>query len=274
MTPTETTVQTEAPAAEELEPAAGTIQISQDDGMPMVYVPAGQFSMGSEDGYEDEQPVHTVYLDGYWIDQTEVTNAMYAQCVASGACTVPSDFSSYKRLSYYGNSQYGDYPVIYVNWYQAKDYCQWAGRELPTEAQWEKAARGPDGRAFPWGEAQPAGTLVNFSDRNNDFIWSDDSVDDGFADTAPVASYPDGASPYGALDMAGNVFEWVADWYDSSYYSQSPANNPTGPLSGKYRVRRGGSWDLNVNHIRTANRHWDHPETSTNLGFRCALPVQ
>ena len=255
--PTEAPVQTEAPAAEDLEPAAGTIQISAVDGMPMVYVPAGEFSMGSNDGKDNEKPVHTVYLDGYWIDQTEVTNAMYAICVATGECTRPSRTSSYKRDSYYGNSQYDDYPVIYVDWQQAQDYCRWTGRKLPTEAQWEKATRGTDERTYPWGDKSPTDTLVNYN-------YS-------IGDTMEVGYFSYGASPYGALDMAGNVHEWVADWYAPDYYQNSPINNPESPTSGDYRVLRGGFWGSDTGLIRSASRSWLSPSlTSYSVGFRCS----
>ncbi|HOU00771.1 MAG TPA: bifunctional serine/threonine-protein kinase/formylglycine-generating enzyme family protein, partial [Anaerolineaceae bacterium] len=207
----------------------GSTMVSQVDGMTLVYVPAGEFTMGSPDGVgiSDEHPQHQVYLDAYWIDQTEVTNAMYEECVNDGDCTEPSSYSSYTRDSYYGNTQYADYPVIYVNWNQAQDYCEWAGRELPTEAQWEKAARGTDGRIYPWGDGSPDESLANFAGI--------------IGDTTEVGSYPDGASPYGALDIAGNVWEWVLDRYGEAYYSDSLTSNPVGPSIGITRVLRGGS---------------------------------
>lgn len=240
--------------------------VSPIDGMVMVYVPAGEFRMGSGSHWSEvlDDQVHTIYLDEYWIDQTEVTNAMYAKCVAAGACTEPGLPSSKTRSSYYGDSSYEDYPVIYVNWNQANSYCQWADRDLPTEAQWEKSARAEDQRMYPWGNNSPSESLVNY----------------GFlvGDTAEVGSYPEGSSPYGVLDMAGNVEEWVADWYDSIYYSRSPKNNPTGPASGEYRVVRGGGWSSDsrlysyINpKISSVDRSGVRPDyDSDNLGFRCS----
>jgi formylglycine-generating enzyme required for sulfatase activity len=237
----------------------GSTQVSEIDGMKLVYVPSGEFEMGSEDGTSDEEPVHTVYLDGYWIDESEVTNAMYAACVADGDCEKPNDSSSVSRDSYYGNSGYDDYPVIYVNWVQADGYCAWGGRRLPTEAEWEKAARGTDGRTYPWGEGIDC-SLANY-----------DPADYCVGDTNEAGSYPDGASPYGALDMAGNVWEWTADWYDEDYYSSSPSSNPAGPSSGYKRVVRGGSWVNDGWSVRSAFRFRSDPVNgSSYLGFRCA----
>ncbi len=244
-------------------------QISSVDGMTMVYVPEGNFLMGSPDdvGDPDEHPQHTVYLDAYWIDQTEVTNAMYEKCVTAGACAAPSDNSSNTHGSYYGNSEFDSYPVIRVSWNQANAYCHWAGRELPTEAQWEKAARGTDGRTYPWGNQNPDSALANY----NGDVW----------DTTEVGSYSAGASPYGALDMAGNVWEWVMDWYDENYYANSTNKNPTGPSSGTDRSLRGGSWNNNSGYeLRVANRSGFDPMLTKNnfdgfsfinFGFRCSL---
>jgi len=237
--------------------------------MVMVYVPEGNFTMGSPDGegWDDEHPQHTVYLDAFWIDKTEVTNAMYAQCVQAGACQPLSSYSSYTHSNYYGNSQFDDYPAIYVDWYDAEAYCQWAGARLPTEAEWEKAARGTDGRVYPWGNDVPNCEIANgyFAE---DF-WGNNGYCVG--DTRLVGSYLVGASPYGALDMAGNVLEWVADWYDPGYYANSPSINPQGPSSGQLRVLRGGAWYFSGYLVRSALRYWFDPSSVLGkFGFRCS----
>ena len=235
------------------------------DKMVLVSIPAGEFVMG---GADDESPQHTVYLDAYWIDQTEVTNAQYALCVEDGACTTPANNYSVARNSYYDNNEYADYPVIFVGWDQAVAYCSWAGRRLPTEAEWEKAARGPADFIYPWGNSFD-GALVNFCDINCLRDWSNDQFDDRYFDTSPVGMYPGGASGYGVLDMAGNVHEWVADWY--APYSLDDQVNPTGPVSGTEKIIRGGSWGDVVRQVRSDVRSHINPNNWMDfIGFRCA----
>ncbi|HSM71437.1 MAG TPA: SUMF1/EgtB/PvdO family nonheme iron enzyme, partial [Anaerolineales bacterium] len=230
-----------------------------DDGMTLVYVPAGKFNMGNEYGEINEQPVHEVDLDAFWIDQTEVTNKMYSNCVAAEMCILPGIVGSQSRLSYYGNPQYDNYPVIYVTWEFANTYCKWAGRRLPTEAEWEKAARGTDERTYPWGKSIDE-TLANYGEN--------------IGDTTMVGNYVDGASPYDAFDMAGNVAEWTNDWFGPAYYENSPVLNPPGPVSGNLRVVRGGSWLSSDYSTRSAFRSMAEPGSSSDrIGFRCVLSV-
>jgi len=235
----------------------GSVKVSEKDGMKLFYVPAGEFTMGSDNGDDNEKPVHVVLMDAFWIDQTEITNDMYALCVKDGACDAPGSKESLTRPTYYGEAEYNSYPVIFVDWNRAKTYCQWAGRRLPTEAEWEKAARGTESFVYPWGNAMPDKYLLNY----NDFI----------GDTTEVGIYPNGASPYGALDMAGNVWEWVNDWFAPDYYQNSAVSNPLGPSTGRTHVLRGGSWNLNEALVRSTYRGTHPSEPNLAIGFRCAM---
>ncbi len=256
------------------EASAGDIWISPIDGMRLVFVPSGSFAMGAAANdalaWEDETPQHEIRLNGFWIDQIEVTNSMFAECVEEGACSPPASASSYNRPEYYEDENCGNYPVVNVTWYDAESYCRWADRRLPTEAEWEKAARSDDGRMYPWGNQEPNSELANFCDAN---CPSDDrtrEVDDGYAAEAPSASFFEGRSPFGALNMAGNVWEWVSDWMDTGYYMTSPSSNPMGPADGEMKVLRGGSWLNTPRIIRTTSRHAALPTLSAEgIGFRC-----
>jgi len=233
--PTSTSVPTEEIAV---------MRFSSVDGMPQVYIPAGTFHMGGFDvrAAPDEFPAHDVTLDAYWMDQIEVTNVMYQLCVSAGVCTLPQNLGTARKAKYFDDPAFKDYPVVYVTWGQAKSYCEWAGRRLPTEAEWERAARGDDMRTFPWGEDKADYRFANF----NMLV----------TDTSRVGSYPLGASPFGVLDMAGNVAEWTNDIYRGNYYSVSPLENPQGPAEGStfFRVVRGGSLgDAEIN-IRVPKR--------------------
>jgi len=272
VSPTDTpaSVPTDEPvAAPAVELVAGSTMVSPKDGMTLLYIPAGEFEMGSDLGEYDEVPIHSVYLDAYWIDQTEVTNSMYVDCVDAGVCSRPNN-------TYYSDPSYADYPIQDVAWEDANDYCSWIDRRLPTEAEWEKAAgwndRTKEKYIYPWGN-EFDGSLINWCDVNcTAFEWADTEYDDGYAEESPVGSYPLGASPYGALDMAGNVWEWVADWYSDNYYANSPLSNPTGPASGDDHILRGGSWASGYNVLTTSFRDREYP--LINFGFRCAMNAE
>jgi formylglycine-generating enzyme required for sulfatase activity len=269
-------------ATEEIIPPTATpteepsnMRISSIDGMPQVYIPAGTFHMGGYDARSapDEFPSHDVTLDAFWMDQLEVTNGMYQLCVGAGVCKLPQSVESQRRKNYYNNLDFKDYPVVYVTWGQAKSFCEWAGERLPTEAEWERAARGDDLRTFPWGEDKPDERFANFN-----FIVKD---------TSRAGSYPLGASPFGVLDMAGNAAEWTNDFYNPNYYSNTELINPLGPLtsSNLFRVVRGGSLgDAEIN-IRVSKRSSvlgsdlsalpdakEYPgDFSPRIGFRCVV---
>jgi formylglycine-generating enzyme required for sulfatase activity len=234
--------------------ALGDTQTRSTDGMVMVYVPGGTFQMGSTDGQSYEQPVHPVTLDDFWIDRTEVTNGQYEQCVDARVCRAPTTCD-------WGEPTYEDvsranHPVVCVDWHGARAYCAWARARLPTEAEWEYAARGPDGYIYPWGNSAPDCDKTNYSSC--------------VGETIAVGSYPDGTSWCGAHDMAGNVWEWVADWYGD--YSSEAQTNPAGPETGDSRVWRGGSKYGNAYSIRSVNREWIDPHNRFgSRGFRCVV---
>lgn len=258
---------------------------SKKDGMPMVFIPAGEFLMGSPDnsGRVDEQPQHQVFLDDYWIDQLEVTNNMFAHFVEE---TGYKTFAEIHGFSWFtdgkqllsknginwfhpkspsaGISILGDFPVVHVTKDDAAEYCAWAGKKLPTEAQWEKAARGIDGRVYPWGNTPPDETYANYG--NN------------LSNSSVAGQFVKGASPYGAYDMAGNVWEWTNDWYSATYYSQGDIRNPTGPQTGLGWVLKGGAWHNDPFSIRISMRKWDGTGgisfSENDIGFRCVSDTE
>jgi len=242
-------------------------KINAKDGAAMVWIPAGEFLMGSTEAqiaallkvhpdwqeawFSIEKPQHTVKLDGFWMYKNDVTVAQYKKFCAATARKMPS-------APVWG--WIDEHPVVNVSWDDAAAYSAWAGAALPTEAQWEKAARGTDGRIYPWGN-----------------VWDADKCNNWFAKnsphkTSPVGSYPAGISPYGCLDMAGNVWQWCADWYGVDYYATSPKHNPTGPTTGTARVLRGGGWrHVNTSLSRAAVRIFGVPTFQCgDFGFRCA----
>jgi formylglycine-generating enzyme required for sulfatase activity len=267
--------------------------------MVMVYIPAGEFEMGGslEDIYDQchridqpfftpsagenacdgkyvgHEPVHTVYLNGFYIDKYEVSNEQYARCVTAGVCDIPTEPADGKL---FGTQFYTQNPVVYVTWYQADAYCRWRGARLPTEAEWEKAARGVEGWIYPWGNSWPdrgEPVALNFCDRlcpGDDAI---ESYEDGYSFIAPAVSYL--PNSYGLYNMLGNVWEWVSDYYSATYYQFSPLENPQGPEIGEKRVVRGGSWRSLSSNVRADNRHSWAPDfvDQSNTGFRCAMDV-
>ena len=226
--------------------------LSWVDGSLLVYIPPGEFVMGHSG---EDNPEHEVYLDGFWIYRTEVTNSMYLRCMMMGKCSPPPVDPSLPNLE---GPLMADLPVVGLRWEQADTYCEFVSGFLPTEAQWEKTARGTDARIYPWGNGEPNCELLNFNDC--------------LGESSPVVDYPHGASPYGVLDMAGNVFEWVADWYQPNYYSESPFDNPIGPEFGEVRSVRGSTFHTGPDQISSAQRYFlDPDEYRVDLGFRCVV---
>jgi sulfatase modifying factor 1 len=236
------------------------------DGAPMILVPAGSFPMGvpkgDRDGGRDEYPRHEVMLDNYYIDTYEVTHGRYAEFVKATGHRTPENPKYPKRTlwSDHLSDSLSERPVINVDWQDAEAYCRWAGKRLPTEAEWEKAARGTDDRRFPWGNVEPTHKHLNFNQQ-----WQGEKT------LMPVGSYEAGKSPFGAYDMAGNVWEWVADWYDPLYYEKSPMVNPKGPDSGTYKVLRSSGWSVETPLVRLFTRVKSNPTNrNDSTGFRCA----
>lgn len=268
---------TSTPVPEPTDPPTPTPEpFITDTNSRMLFIPEGIFSMGNDESDDrDQTPAHLVRLDAYYIDETEVTNSAYAQCVDDGVCDPPDSPNATYHRAYYGDSAFDDYPVIFVSWFDAETFCSWRGGRLPSEAEWEKAAgfESQEGLKYryPWGDAFD-GTRLNFCDKNCPRDHRDAAVDDGHQDTAPVGSYSNGRSPLGPFDMAGNVMEWVGDWYNSRAYGESGDTNPLGPLEGDFKVIRGGSWLSPSADIAVTSRDsFDPLVTRANLGFRCAM---
>jgi formylglycine-generating enzyme required for sulfatase activity len=272
--------------------ATQTVADPSGDANTTIYVPAGTFLMGSEDGNNDERPIHEVTLDAFWLDRTEVTNARFADFVEGVGYETTAEAQGWGYLFDGGNwdvvnganwrqpqgpgsdiNGLDEHPVVLVNRADAAAFCAWAGGRLPTEAEWEYAARGPENRLWAWGNEFLA-DRVNYCDHDCSASWADLDVDDGYTFTAPVDSFPAGASWVGALNMTGNVWEWVADWYAADYYGRSPADNPPGPESGERGIVRGGSWVFESRRARATDRNHTDPTYAINdFGIRCAYDV-
>ncbi len=247
-------------------------EIIGKDTAPMVLVPEGVFPMGvpsgARDGGVDERPNHDVFLDTFYIDKYEVTNGRYLQFVTETGHRTPQHPTDPSKGLWQGNimpESIVDLPVINVDWYDADAYCKWAEKRLPTEAEWEKAAKGPNDWRFPWGDVEPTDKHLNY----NQVTWRGETT------LVPVGIYEAGKSPYGAYDMAGNVWEWVADWYDSQYYSKSPDRNPKGPQAGGYKVLRSSGWQGETPQARIFTRIMSKPlDRNHSTGFRCAKDAE
>jgi sulfatase modifying factor 1 len=246
-------------------------EVKGKDGAPMVLIPEGSFPMGvphgDRDGGRDEYPRHDVFVNDFYIDKFELTNSRYLEFVKATNHRVPQNPKNATRNLWEGDTiteSLADRPVVNVDWADAQAYCQWAGKRLPTEAEWEKAAKGTADRRFPWGNVEPTNKHLNFNQQ-----WIGEKT------LMPVGSYELGKSPFGVYDMAGNVWEWVNDWYDAKYYEKSPAKNPMGPESGTKRVLRGSGWQNETPTVRIFTRVDSDPTIrNESTGFRCAMDVR
>jgi len=248
--------------------------ISSSDQRPMVLVPAGPFLMGAStddvNADADERPQHEIILDAFWIDQFEVAHTEYTACTQAGVCNPPAE-TDYNGFAYAFATEFEDAPVVNITWEDAQSYCAWVGKRLPTEAEWEKAARGEQGGLYPWGDSPDAFHKAWYCE-GCIYTYEDPTVLDDFSRPAPIDSFPDGASLYGAQGMAGNVWEWVYDWYAGETYSQPERINPTGPEQGSYKVVRGGAWTSSAIELRSSYRQARGPLTTwIDVGFRCAM---
>ena len=278
---------TPAPIQTPPTPTQANYKVSEKDQMEMIYVEGGEFIMGTEDieaqrilegnGRQyPEVPMHKVTLDGFWIDKYEVTTGQYLKCVEAGACEEAKQNNPiFAGADYYNNPKYANYPIINVTWYEARAYCTWVGRRLPTEAEWEKAARGIDGRKYTWGNEPVSNDVANLCDKYCSARYPNPKFNDGFSETAPVGSFPKGASPYGVMDMAGNVWEWTSSIpmlypYDTNDGREAQQDVEYGSKWPE-RVWRGGTWTNGYSWLRASLRYrsvanyWNN-----NLGFRCA----
>ncbi|NSW53896.1 MAG: SUMF1/EgtB/PvdO family nonheme iron enzyme [Anaerolineae bacterium] len=236
----------------------GSSILREQDGMEMMYVPAGSFLMGSDDGNTDEQPAHEVFLDAYWIDKFEVSSSQYAECVNAEVCSLPKNEDHANMAAYVKANMNNTFPIVNVNWYQALFYCEWVGGRLPTEAEWENSAHSGNNGQYPWDSEKPSCEMANFDGCS------------GQADT--VNSRGAGASGYMVVNLAGNVSEWVSDWYGSYDYAINSASNPTGSITGDYRVVRGGSFNDAVEQMVNTKRSREYPFNFRDyLGFRCVM---
>jgi sulfatase modifying factor 1 len=245
--------------------------VTGKDGAPLVLIPAGEFLMGTSisqrDGGRDEYPEHRIFLNAFYMDAYEVTNGRYLDFIKATGHRLPEHPRDKKLTLWKGSTvsdTFKDHPVVNVDWVDADAYCSWAGKRLPTEAEWERAARGITGRRFPWGDVEPTRTLANYLNQ-----WRNG------AGLEPVGNHQQGASPEGVYDLQGNVWEWVSDWYDPRYYEKGPIRNPKGPMEGTRKVIRGSGWESEAPLLRSAHRLSSDPTNRNHsLGFRCAADAQ